>query len=86
MNEHLENVFEVIKQIIAYNSDIRAEEIHFKSSLRNDLSLDSVSAVEIILEIEEEFELEIKEEDIDTLETVEDLCNQVLNILNLCIA
>ena len=62
-----------IKKIIAENLDIKIDSIKDESNLVNDLGADSLNQVEIVIAIEEEFDIEISDEDADTLLTVGEL-------------
>lgn len=67
-------VFEKIRDIIAEKLDISADGIQKESSF-SDMQVDSLYMVEIMLSIEETFEITI--EDASGIETVEDLCRYV---------
>lgn len=47
------------------------------SNLKDDLSIDSLSAVELALELESEFDIRIEDEELAKLETVQDILNLV---------
>jgi acyl carrier protein len=55
-------VFEKIRDIIADQLDVNPEAITMETDLMKDLEADSLDAVEIIMAIEEEFDLEIPDE------------------------
>ena len=55
-------VFEKIRDIIAEQLDVNPEAITMETDLMKDLEADSLDAVEIIMAIEEEFDLEIPDE------------------------
>lgn len=61
-----------IKQAIAKISDIEAEDITDIASFKDDLGLDSLVLLEIAVEIEMQFGLEVHEEDLKQLQTVQD--------------
>ena len=62
-----------LKEIIAENLDIKIDAIKDESNLVNDLGADSLNQVEIVIAIEKEFDIEISDEDADTLLTVGEL-------------
>lgn len=66
-------IFESVVEILKGLSG--AEEIQVKDSLQNDLALDSLSMVALLIEIEEFFEIELDEADMNPfdLKTVEDI-------------
>lgn len=65
--------FERVCEIIADILGIDAESIRPESSLSEDLEADSLSAVEILMALEEETGLEISEDDAVTMKTVADI-------------
>ncbi len=65
-------VFEKIRGIIAEQLEIEVENITMESSLLDDLGADSLDIVDLIMSIEDEFEVEIMDEDIEGLKTVGD--------------
>jgi acyl carrier protein len=69
--------FEKIKEIIVEQLDVDADMVQLDTNLMKDLEADSLDAVEIILGIEEEFDLEIPDEEAEKFETVQDLVDYV---------
>jgi acyl carrier protein len=61
-----------IKEIIAEQLGINEDDISAESSLSDDLGADSLDIVEIAMALEEEFEVEISDADIDNIDTVKD--------------
>lgn len=59
-----------IERIIAENLNIKESEISDNQKFVEDLNADSLSIVEILMAIEEEFEIEIPDEDTETILTV----------------
>lgn len=55
-------VFEKVKEIIAEQLDVDAEVIKPETSLMKDLEADSLDAVEIMMALEDEFEIEVPDE------------------------
>ncbi len=70
-------MFEKIKDIIHEQLSVDKETITLETDLMKDLEADSLDAVEIIMSIEEEFEIEIPDEDAEGFKTVEDLVRYV---------
>lgn len=62
-----------LKAIISDQLGVRAADIHDESRFIDDLGVDSLSVVELLMAIEEEYKLEIPEEDSEGLRTVRDL-------------
>ena len=70
-------VFEKIKEIIVEQLGIDEEEIQVDSSFVDDLGADSLDIVELIMAMEEEFSLEIPDEDAEKLVSVSDAVKYV---------
>ena len=66
-------VFEKVKKIIAEELNISEDKITMESNLVEDLEADSLDAVEIIVRIEEEFDLQVDDEAAENVKTVGDL-------------
>jgi len=62
-----------VEKIIAENLNIDVNSIKDDSHFVNDLGADSLNIVEVVMGIEEEFEIEIPDEDAESLLTVGDL-------------
>ena len=68
-----EKILELLKDMIKNKFKI-GEEVRLNSHLKNDLNLDSIQFMEIINELEETFNLEISDEDLENPpETIEDM-------------
>ena len=65
-------VFEKIRQIISEQLGLDEEEVLMESSLVEDLKADSLDVVELVMALEEEFETEIPDEDVENLKTIGD--------------
>ena len=66
-------VFEKIKEIIMEQLQVEESEITMDTNLMKDLSADSLDAVEIIMAIEDEYGIEIPDEEAENIQTVSDL-------------
>ncbi len=71
------NVDKKIKQIIAEQLGLGEEEIQDSASLLDDLGADSLDIVELVMAMEEEFEMEIPDEDAEKIVTVKDVIDYV---------
>ena len=75
----MEEIFKTMQDLIAEQFAIDADEISMDSSFVDDLGADSVDPVELVMAMEEEFDIgEIDEEDLAGLKTVGD-CVRYLN-------
>jgi acyl carrier protein len=66
-----------IKQIIAEQLGLNEDEILDSASLLDDLGADSLDIVELVMAMEEEFEMEIPDEDAEKIVTVKDVIDYV---------
>jgi acyl carrier protein len=64
------NVEEKVKNIIAEQLGVKKEEIKPESSFTDDLGADSLDTVEVVMALEEEFGVEIPDEDAEKITTV----------------
>ena len=68
-----ETIFKTMQDLIAEQFAIAADEVTMDSSFVDDLGADSVDLVELVMAMEEEFDIgEIDEEDLQSLKTVGD--------------
>lgn len=70
-------VFEKIKEILAEGLGLDFNEITLDSNIIEDLGADSLDMVEIVMAIEDEFSIDIQDEDIETIKTVEDIVKYI---------
>ena len=68
-------VFEKIQEIIADQLDVDKEEITMDTDLMKDLEADSLDAVEIIMAIESEFDVEVPDERAEEFKLVSNIVN-----------
>ncbi|MBQ4505972.1 MAG: acyl carrier protein [Firmicutes bacterium] len=66
-------IFEKIQEIIAEQLDVDPTEITMDTNLTKDLEADSLDAVEIIMAIEEEFDIEIPDDQAEQFKLVSNL-------------
>jgi acyl carrier protein len=72
-----EEVFEKVKAILENN--IQATNVTLKSTFMDDLSCDSLDIVELLMNLEDEFDLSIPDEAVDQMVTVEDVVDYIVN-------
>ena len=66
-----------VKQIISAELELPVEQVRGPLSFRDDLKADSLAVVELVLHLEDEFKIEIPEEDTDHLRTVQEAVDYV---------
>lgn len=70
-------VLDQIKEILKDTKDIDESKITLDAKLKEDLELDSLDSVELIMSAEEEFGIEIPDEDVMNFKTVNDIVNYI---------
>jgi len=68
----MSDVFERVKEIIVEQLDVDESEVTMEASFRDDLEADSLDVVELVMELEDEFDLEIADEEAESINTVGD--------------
>ncbi|MBQ3545216.1 MAG: acyl carrier protein [Lachnospiraceae bacterium] len=74
--------FEKIQAIIADVLNIDASEVTMESTFIDDLGADSLDVYQIIMGIEEEFDIEIGDDAAESISTVADAVEQIKNAIN----
>lgn len=69
-----------IKEIIAEKLDINIEQITDEAKFIDDLGADSLDVVELIMTLEDEFEIEITDEDAEKIVTVGNAIDFIKNL------
>ncbi len=70
-------VFERIKEILADQLDAAAEGMKMDTNIGDDLGADSLDVVELLMAIEDEFDVEIPDEEIESIKTIGDLVKYI---------
>lgn len=66
-------IFEKVRDIIVEGLSVDPEEVTLEANLLDDLGADSLDAVELIIEIEKEFDVNIPDETAQGIKTVKDI-------------
>lgn len=74
--------FEKLKKVIADVLNVDPEEITMESTFMDDLGADSLDVFQIIMGLEEEFDIEIPAEEAEKITTVEEAVNLIRNAVN----
>ncbi len=72
-------VFEKIKAMLAEQLDADADEMTMETNIAKDLEADSLDVVELLMTIEDEFNIEIPDEEIENIKTIGDLTEYIQN-------
>jgi acyl carrier protein len=76
-----QRVLEDVKQIVAESSSVSVDQIHETSDLLADLACDSLEIVEIVMEVEEHFDVSVPDKLEQEIRTVADIADGVLRLL-----
>lgn len=68
---------EKVKEIVASQLGVEIEEVTPESSFVEDLGADSLDTVELVMALEEEFGIEIPDEDAENISTVKDAISYI---------
>lgn len=74
--------FEKLQNIVAEVLNVDADEITMETTFVDDLGADSLDVFQIIMGIEEEFDIEIDSEDAEKIVSVGDAVEQIKNAMN----
>ncbi|MEP6754652.1 MAG: acyl carrier protein [Chthonomonadales bacterium] len=69
--------FERVKKVVVEQLDASEEEVTEKAAFVEDLGADSLDVVELVMGLEEEFEIEIPDEDAEKIHTVQDAVDYI---------
>lgn len=76
------DIFETVKAIIAEQLDVDESNITMESSFINDLEADSLDLVQLLMAFEDEYDMEISDEEAEEISTVGDAVNYIKENLN----
>lgn len=72
-------VFEKVKDIICQQLDVEENDVTMESSLMEDLDADSLDLVDMVMTIEDEFDVEVPEAAVEDIKTVGDIVSFIEN-------
>ncbi len=73
----MSEIFDKVQGIVSEQLDVEASEVKLEASFANDLGADSLDTVELVMALEEAFEIEIPDEDAEKIDTVEKAVNYI---------
>ena len=73
----MNNTFERVKKVLVEQLDVSEDEVTPQANIVDDLHADSLDVVEIIMGLEEEFDIEIPDEDAEKITTVQQIMDYV---------
>lgn len=72
-----EEIFQKVKKIVSEQLGVELEEVKPEASFANDLGADSLDTVELVMALEEEFDIEIPDEAAEQIATVQAAVNYI---------
>ena len=73
----MSEVFDRVKKIVVERLGVNEAEVTLEASFKETLGADSLDVVELVMELEDEFEIEISDEDAEKIATVGDIINYI---------
>lgn len=77
----MSKIDERVKKIIAEQLDVEKEQIVPTATFAEDLGADSLDTVELVMALEEEFDIEIPDEEAEKIKTVQDAINYIQDLV-----
>ncbi|MBP3937775.1 MAG: acyl carrier protein [Clostridia bacterium] len=71
------SIFEKLQEIIADQLELDIDEITYDSHILDDLGADSLDVVDLVMSIEDEFGIEVPDEALENIRTVEDMVKYI---------
>ncbi|MFD1705850.1 acyl carrier protein [Siminovitchia sediminis] len=71
------DIQERVTKIIVDRLGVEESKVQLESSFKDDLGADSLDVVELVMELEDEFDMEISDEDAEKIATVGDAVNYI---------
>lgn len=73
----MEDVLERVKKIIVDRLGVEESQVTLEATFKEDLGADSLDVVELVMEFEDEFDMEISDDDAEKIATVGDAVNYI---------
>ena len=75
----MSDVLDRVKAIIVDRLGVEEDKVTLEASFKEDLGADSLDVVELVMELEDEFDMEISDDDAEKISTVGDAVNYINN-------
>ena len=70
-------IFDKVKEILVDQLDVEDEKVTMEASIIDDLGADSLDLVDLVMSLEEEFDVEIPDEQVENIKTVADIVKYI---------
>ncbi|MBO5226808.1 MAG: acyl carrier protein [Ruminococcus sp.] len=71
--------FDKIKELIVDQLDVEEDKVTMEANIQDDLGADSLDIVDLVMSVEDAFEVKIEDEDVENIKTVGDIVNYIDN-------
>ena len=76
-----QDIFDKVKKIVVEQLDVKSEAVKPSASFANDLGADSLDTVELVMALEEAFDIEIPDEVAEKIDTVEKAVDHIAEVV-----
>ncbi|RAP76295.1 acyl carrier protein [Paenibacillus montanisoli] len=76
----MSDVFDRVKRIVVDRLGVDESEVSLEASFKEDLGADSLDVVELVMELEDEFDMEISDEDAEKITSVGEVVNYISSL------
>ncbi|SDW28494.1 acyl carrier protein [Paenibacillus sp. CF384] len=76
----MSDVFDRVKRIVVDRLGVDESEVSLEASFKEDLGADSLDVVELVMELEDEFDMEISDEDAEKITSVGEVVNYIASL------
>jgi acyl carrier protein len=73
-------IFEEVKAVVCEQLNVSADEVKAESKFVEDLGADSLDVVELVMALEEKFDIEIPDDQAEKIQTVQDAVSFIENL------
>jgi acyl carrier protein len=70
-------IFEKVKAIIIDQLDVDEEKVTLSANIQDDLGADSLDVVDLVMSFEDEFDMEIPDDQVENIKVVEDIVKYI---------
>ncbi len=70
-------VFEKVRDILVEQLDVEEEKVSLEASITDDLGADSLDIVDLVMSLEDEFGVEIPDDQVENIKTVNDIVKYI---------
>ena len=68
-----------VKKVLVESANVDESKVTLEARLKEDLSIDSLDAVELVLDLETAYDIKIEDDEIASLVTVKDICDLLVS-------